>query len=77
MDPTRTQPRTLTLPERVALARNLKRFGLGHVRLPNLTTSQRPCLGYQHGCTCGCTPKPKPVAQAPRQPWDPRPARAA
>ena len=77
MDDAHTQPRTFTLPERIRIARAFKDFGLGHVRLPGITTTGQPCLGYQHGCTCGCKAKPDEARTQPAQPWQPRPARNA
>lgn len=75
MDDAQTRPRTLDLPDRVRLARALHAHGLGLIRLPGLTS--RPCLGYQHGCTCGCKAKPDPAPEQPAQPWEPRAAKRA
>lgn len=77
MDTAHTRPRTLTLPERVHLARTLKQHGLGHIRLPGLTAGPT-CLGYAHCCQCpDCTADPQ-TAEAPApQPWEPRAKRAA
>lgn len=76
MDEAQTQPRDLTLPERVRIARALNDFGLGHVRLPAIT-ADTICHGYRHGCTCGCKVTPDPAGEQPAQPWEPRPARHA
>lgn len=78
MDDAHTRPRRLNLPERIELARALKRHGLGPVRLPGITIDEPPCLGKQYGCShacCASTPQPAPDAVI--QPWDPRPARRA
>jgi hypothetical protein len=78
MDDAHTQSRTITLPERVRIGQALHAHGLGHVRLPGVTTTERPCLGRQFGCLCGrCRKKPKAAPAAVIQPWDPRPLKHA
>lgn len=74
MNSSSTHPRVFTLPERVHIAKTLKTFGLGYVRLPGITTGPA-CLGFQHGCTCGCTSRPLDAPVVPVQPWTPKAAR--
>lgn len=76
MDDAQTKPRNLTLPERIHLTRTLNNFGLGHVRLPGITTTRTPCHGHANCCPCpDCTTTPQPANAQPAQPWQPRPAR--
>lgn len=77
MDTSATQPRTFKLPERVAIARRLKAFGLEHIRLPGITTGPI-CMGYANACHCAeCTADPKAADAQPAQPWEPRASKRA
>lgn len=77
MDPSRTKPRDLTLPERLHITKALAHHGLAGVRLPGITTSEQVCHGYGHGCQCGCKARPDQAKPHAPQPWEPRERRAA
>lgn len=77
MDPSRTQPRAFTLPERTHITRSLVAHGLAGIRLPGITTTGQVCHGYAHGCGCGCKARPDKAPEQPRQPWEVRPLRKA
>lgn len=74
-----TEPRPLTLPERVHIARSLRNMGLGDLRLPGITTTTGTVHhGKQFGCICDrCTKRPDQASVQPAQPWEPRPAKRA
>jgi hypothetical protein len=69
------QPRRSSLAELAALARALRKHGLGGLRLPGVTDFERPCHGKANGCACArCAPPARtpPRPSSIRQPWEPR-----